>query len=368
MTPSRSLIEDDWEVIRRLLPDDLEQSAREHGAMRRRRGQVNSAEQLLRLILMHIAGGLSLEQTVTRAQARGLASLNAMALHKRLCTSREWLEALTAHLLAGIKPHLRQNEDCWGMGRRVRILDATDIQEPGDTGSGWRIHYGLRLPEMCCDFFELTDGHGGESLRRLPVEPGDLVLVDRGYNDRKAVGRILDCGGEVIMRYNSGNFPLLDSGGQSLDPLINLRPLKIGELGEWEVKFLANGQPVPARLCALRKSPEQSRRARLRAERKSKQNQVRIRPQTLEYAEFVVLLSTLSSEEMKLPVVLEFYRARWQVELAFKRLKSLLEMGQVPKKKEASCRAWMQGKILTALLIERLLCETRFFSPWGYPI
>ena len=95
MTPSRSLIENQWEIIRRFLPDDLEQSARDHGAMRRRRGQISSAEQLLRLILMHVAGGLSLEQTVTRAQARGLASLNAMALHKRLCTSYEWLEALT---------------------------------------------------------------------------------------------------------------------------------------------------------------------------------------------------------------------------------------------------------------------------------
>ena len=187
--------------------------------MRRRRGQVNSAEQLLRLILMHVAGGLSLEQTVTRAQARGLATLNAMALHKRLCTSRQWLEALTAHLLAGIKPHLRQNEDCWGIGRRVRILDATDIQEPGSTGSAWRIHYSLRLPEMCCDFFELTDNHGAESLRRLPVESGDLVLVDRGYNDRKAVGQILECGGELIMRYNSDAFPLLNAAGQSLDPL-----------------------------------------------------------------------------------------------------------------------------------------------------
>jgi IS4 transposase len=71
---------------------------------------------------------------------------------------------------------------------------------------------------------------------------------------------------------------------------------------------------------------------------------------------------------MTLGHVLEFYRARWQVELAFKRLKSLLEMGVVPKKKEASARAWMQGKILTVLLIERLLCEARFFSPWGYPL
>src|SRR5271166_3387141 len=240
VTPSRSLIEDDWPVIRRLLPDDLEQSAREHGAMRRRRGQVNSAEQLLRLILMHVAGGLSLEQTVTRAQARGLATLNAMALHKRLCTSRRWLEALTGHLLADIKPHLRQNEDCWGIGRRVRILDATDIQEPGSTGSDWRIHYSLRLPEMCCDFFELSDYHGAESLRRLPVEPGDLVLVDRGYNDRKAVGQILECGGELIMRYNSGAFPLLNSAGQPLDPLKELRPLKIGEVGEWEVRFVSH--------------------------------------------------------------------------------------------------------------------------------
>jgi hypothetical protein len=369
MTPSQSLIEDQWEVIRRLLPDDLEQSARDHGAMRRRRGQVSSAEQLLRLILMHVAGGLSLEQTVTRAQARGLASLNAMALHKRLCTSSRWLEALTGYLLQEIQPHLRQNEDCWGIGRRVRILDATDVHEPGSTGSSWRIHYSLRLPELCCDFFELTDFHGAESLRRLPVEPGDLVLVDRGYNDRRAVGQILDCGGELIMRYNSGAFPLLNPAGQPFDPLPKLRPLKIGQTGEWKVRFVVeNGRQLSARLCALRKSPEQARRARVRAQRKSKRNNSQVRPETLEYADYVVLLSTLSSQEMKLAAVLEFYRARWQVELAFKRLKSLLQMGQVPKKKEASCRAWMQGKILTALLIERLLCEARFFSPWGYPL
>src|SRR5208282_4515249 len=196
------------------------------------------------------------------------------------------------------------------------------FMEPGSTGSDWRIHYSLRLPEMCCDFFELTDYHGAESLRRLPVEPGDLVLVDRGYNDRKAVGQILECGGELIMRYNSGAFPLLNSAGQPLDPLKELRPLKIGEVGEWEVRFVSHkGQEVCARLCALRKSPEQSRRARIKAKRKAERNQVQIRPETLEYADFVVLLSTLNSQEMKLPVVLEFYRARWQVELAFKRLK-----------------------------------------------
>jgi transposase len=134
-----------------------------------------------------------------------------------------------------------------------------------------------------------------------------------------------------------------------------------------DIQFqVTGGREVAARLCAVRKSPEQARRARQKAQRKARSNATNIRGSTLEYADFVVVLTTVPAAEMKLAVVLEFYRARWQVELAFKRLKSLLQMGQLPKTKAASCRAWMQGKILTALLIERLLCEARFFPPWGY--
>ena len=66
--------------------------------------------------------------------------------------------------------------------------------------------------------------------------------------------------------------------------------------------------------------------------------------------------------------MLELYRSRWQVELAFKRLKTLLGAGHVPKSDDQSAGAWMQGKILTALLLERLLLEARIFSPWGYPL
>ena len=193
--------------------------------------------------------------------------------------------ALTSYLVAGIKPWLRQNEDFWNIGRQVRILDATDIQ-------------------------------------------------DRGYNDRKAIEK--------------------------------LRSLKIGETGEWDVQFIGKeGRKIRARVCAVRKSPEQAARARAKIRYKSR-GQAGIRPVTLEYAEFVVLVTTLTAEELPLRAVLEFYRARWQVELAFKRLKSLLQMGQLPKKKEASCKSWMQGKILTALLIERLMCE-RFFPRGDTP-
>ena len=367
MLPPSSLVEDQWAVIRQLLPADLDQSARLHGAMRRQRGQIKSAEQLLRVLLLHIAGGLSLEQAVARAEARHLVKLNAMALHKRLCASHRWLQALTAHLLAGLRPFLSESPENWDTRFQVRILDATDIREPGSTGTDWRLHYSLRLPQLCCDFLELTDPQGAESLRRLPVAPGDLVLVDRGYNDRRAVAQVVDAGGEVILRYNSGSFPLLDLEGQPFLPIEHLRSLPLGEAQAWEVKFAVGVREIRARLCAVRKSPEQAQRARAKVKWKAR-SQKSMRPETLEYADFVIVITTLAQGQMAVATVLEFYRGRWQVELAFKRLKSLLQLGQVPKKKAASAQAWMQGKILTALLIERLLCEARFFSPWGYPL
>src|SRR5438093_13109970 len=123
MQTTPTLIEEQWPIISRLLPQDLDRSAREHGAMKRKRGAIDGAEQLLRVILMHIGGGLSLEQTVARAKIRGLASFNAMALHKRLCTSFRWLQGLTAHLIDGVKPFLEQDPALWRTGRTVRILD-----------------------------------------------------------------------------------------------------------------------------------------------------------------------------------------------------------------------------------------------------
>lgn len=371
MIDSQCLVEDQWGVVRRFLPSALDEHAKLHGAMRRQRGQITSAEQLLRLLLMHIASGLSLEQTVTRAHVRGLATLNAMALHKRLCSSQRWLEALTKHLLADLQPLLQRSEGPWATSRRLRILDATTIQEPGATGTSWRLHYSLRLPELCCDFFELTDRHGAESVRRLPVAKNDLVLLDRVYCDRQAIAQVLASGAEVILRYNSGAFPLLDARGQALDLLPQLRQLTFGQLGQWEAQFAVNdsGQTRPMRICAVRKSEEAARRAEGRIKARASRSSVKkVRPRTLELADYLVVLTSLPAEELEVSAVLEFYRARWQVELAFRRLKSLLELGQLPKKKVQSSQAWMQGKILTALLIERILCEARFISPWGYPL
>lgn len=365
---SQKLVEDQWSLLERFLPADLDEHARKHGAMRRRRGKISNAKQLLKILLMHIAGGLSLEQTVLRAEIKGIGKLNAMALHKRLCSAGQWLEALTAHLLEGIGPLITGKQNCVGLGRRVRILDGSTIQEPGATGSTWRLHYSLKLPQLCCDFFELTDNKGGESLRRLPVEAGDLVLLDRAYNDRKAVAEVMDAGADVILRYNSGSFPLVDNKGKVFKLLKSLKRLKIGQIGEWKAYFEVGNRRIGLRVCALRKSPQAAQKAKAKTLAKASSNGRQVKRQTLELCNFIVVLTTVSEEELSSFAVLEFYRTRWQVELAFKRLKSLLDLGQLPKSKEQSSLAWMQGKILTALLIERIMYEAQFFSPWGYPL
>jgi Transposase DDE domain len=58
---------------------------------------------------------------------------------------------------------------------------------------------------------------------------------------------------------------------------------------------------------------------------------------------------------------------RWQIELVFKRLKSLAQLGHVPKYDDRSSRAWVYGKLLVALLTQKLIRIGRTISPWGYP-
>lgn len=354
--------EESWEILRQFLPADLEGSAREHGAMRRARGEVKNATMLLRLILLHVAGGLSLEQTVVRAEENKLVSISAVGLFKRLRRAGPWLVWLTGQLARTLAEDW--NEAAWG-GRPIRVLDATDIEEPGPTGTDWRLHYSLRLPQLSCDFLAVTDASGGESLKRLPVQKGDIVLCDRGYSHREGVARVLDGGADVVVRLNSGTFPLLDARGHSVDLVRLVERLKVGKTGEWPVWFEQGGRRYELRLCVLRKSEAAAQRARRKAEKKARKHGQQIQSQTLKLAAFVLVLTSLPATWGEAAVVLELYRARWQVELAFKRLKQLLAAGHVPKTTDASSLAWLQAKVVTALLIEHMIRAARFFSPLG---
>jgi hypothetical protein len=228
------------------------------------------------------------------------------------------------------------------------------------------LHYSIRLPELTCDHYELTDDKGGEKLGRYSFSADELVLVDRGYSHRAGAAHVLDAGAQVLVRWNPGLFPLEARDGKPLVLLPRLRALGEGQATEWPVQFVWKQKTYPLRLCALRKSQLAAKRALRRAQRKAQKNGTQAQAEALELTGYVLVLT--SDTTLPLRAVLELYRGRWQVELVFKRLKSLLDAGQLPKTDDASALAWMQAKILTALLVDRILLEGKFFSPWGYAL
>lgn len=352
----------DWETLAAYLPGDLENSARQHRFVRRTTGR-HDAQMWLRLILMHTAGGLSLLQTVTRARVRGWANVSAVALHKRLRAAGPWLQALTRHIVSAQRRVLDEMPTI--KGKVLRVVDATDIQEPGSTGTDWRLHYSLRLPDLACDHFELTDTHGGEKLGRFDFRPGEVVLADRGYCHRAGVAQVLDARADVVVRFVPTGFPLQDRNGRDFDVLTKCSGLKVGQQREWQAWFEHDGWLRPLRLCVLRKSQSATDEARRKLRQKARRKGQRLQEQTLQNAAYVMILTSLPALEWSTAQVLELYRSRWQIELAFKRLKSLLHAGHVPKSSDPSARAWLQAKVLTALLIESLLCDSRSFSPYS---
>lgn len=354
----------EWSIITGFLPPDWRELARTTGAFTRGR-EIRDPGTLLLLILMHVGTGLSMRQTAARAERTGLARITDVALRDRMRNAGPWLLTLAQRLFAD-SPH-REALHGASEGRQLRVVDATTVNEPGSTGTDWRVHYSLQLPSLECDFFEVTDPSGGETYTRLPVQPGDVILGDRGYSHREGVAHVVEGGGDVVVRLNSGAFPLLDAQGAAFDLLGSLRTLPEHEPGEWPVFFTASGKRYAARVVAIRKSEVAAKQSRGKLIAAARKKQKQVRPETLEAAGYITVLTTLAPETPGADV-LELYRLRWQVELAFKRIKSLLGAGHVPKKDPEAARAWIHGKLLAVLLIEKLGEAAQLFSPWGYRV
>jgi hypothetical protein len=360
------LVDEEWTIIASLLPSEWPELARTTGAIQRKRG-ITDPSVLLQLLLLHAATGLSLKQTVARAKAQRLATITDVGLLKRLRTSEAWLRELARRMFE--KSRFSRVGAQAPSGRRLRAVDATTVEEPGATGTDWRVHFCIGLPDLACDFYELTDVRGAETYKRIPVAAGDIILGDRGYCHREGVAHVVKAGGDVIVRLHSTAFPLLHADGRTPFALLpHLRTLSSTDPGEWAVCFRVGDATYSARVCAVRKTKGAAEQAKQRILRKASKKQQSASPEALECAEYVFVLTTVDITVLCTDEVLDCYRARWQIELCFKRLKSLLRLGHLPKRSDESARAWIEAKLLTVLLIEALLDQARFFSPWGFDI
>jgi hypothetical protein len=335
----------EWARVRTQLPPDLEASARASGALRRRR-EVRSAATLLRLVLAYALSGWSLRLVAAWAAVLGVGRLSDVALLYRLRGTRAWLGVLVAALVAdGRAVGLRRPV-------RVRLVDATTVSRPGSTGVDWRVHLSLNLAPLAVDGLELTDGHGPEALTRHPTRPGDIQVADRGHARRADLGAILARGGTFVVRIGWQNLPLLDADDRPLDLLGWLRTL--AGPAERHARVQTPDGVVALRLVAVPLPTEAAEAARRRLRRAASKKSRTADRRSLEAAGYVVLVTNLPPDAWRTAEVLALYRVRWQVELAFKRLKGIWRLGDLRARTAEVAQVYLLATLLAALLADRV--------------
>lgn len=341
------LHEEEWEYVRTLLPSDLEESARKNSALLRCRN-VPDAASLMRLALAYAVSDLSLKDVAAWASALDVAQITGPGLFYRLREAEGWLEQVLGQVLGGQMPQVVG-------GWPVRIVDATVINGPGKKPVQWRAHVQIDPTTGGFRAVELTDDSGGEKLGRHLFRAGEVVLGDRAYATARGIHSVRQSDAHVVTRLNPGTLRTCDSQRKRI--FLVEREGEIPTVGVVEYNITIPVPPPPTKSHKIWNSakaiawiPARAIAARTRA------------------GEVIWILTTLESSQLPAIAVMGLYRLRWQIELLFKRLKSLLHLDTLPSREGPTAKSWMLARLIAAALAQRLVQPSGPLSPWGYEL
>ena len=320
-----------WDYASTFLPSDLELLGRANGIVRLR--EFRSVSSMLRVMLAWSQPGSSFQTAASWAKSSGIAQITAEALFYRVRQSEGFLEAVMGKMLSGWR-----EISC---GRRLMIVDATVLTGPGSQGSDWRVHM---LYDPCravpCGV-RISDHRLGETFAHHDLRGGDLVLGDRGYGHFRGFVSALAKGADVLVRVEANQMKVYDLDGERT--YLEILAGQIPKTGSLDFELVWHG---PDKDC---------RKVRIIGTRTAK-------------GEVCWLATNLSAGGLSNTAAAELYRVRWQIELLFKRMKSLLEMDDLRSREGPTAKAFILAKLITAFLALRLSDKSEAFSPYGYEI
>lgn len=330
---------------------DLAATARETKALVRARG-VRDAPTLLRLAMAYGVGGQSLRTTAAWATMAGVAQVSDVSLLDRLRNAADWLQLLWQTALAKRIPPMTMPR----LDLAVRLIDATTISSPRTKTAEWRLHMDYRPLEGRFGNAVLTDGRQSEGFHLFEAGPGELVVGDRGYAKAGGLGKVRESGGHFLVRLGWRSVVLLDEAGNDFDILGTFAKLPPQQISEFTVQLADDARhrrPVCTARLILAPLPEGAgKRARERAEYKARRQGRGILPEGAAAANWLMLLTSVAQENATADQMVALYRLRWQIELAFKRLKSQLHMDELVAKDPRLARSWLAANLLAALLTD----------------
>lgn len=358
-----------WADLAAWLPRDLDALAAESLGFQRRRA-IRTPSDFVRVAMAYGVLDLSLRSVAAWCGEHQLGDLSDVAVLGRLRRGWPFLRAIVQRLLASQVVEAPQG----GLRRRIRLLDATTLSHPGSDGADWRLHASYDLARGVVDAVELTDGRGGEHLGRVALGPGDLVVADRGYAHEQHMLTACQAGADVLVRIGHSAVPLVDAQGTEVDPLryaARKRPAAgRPPRAESRVVYLRadKARAHPLRLVVVRKSVAAAERDKERVCKAASKKGKRPTERTLAACRFTFLLTSVPAAEANDATIANLYRLRWQIELTFKRWKSLLGLAGLRADDPDLARAYIYAKLIAALLADRMTRQWRAFSPYGVPV
>jgi hypothetical protein len=356
ITVSQVQTADVWKrEIQPRLPEQLETQAYQHKAWMRCR-RVQNAQMLLRAILGYVLGVMTGREWGAWAVLVEIGNLSDTAWRKRLRKARPWLLWLFNELVAVpayVDPYL---PEC---NQRILLVDATRLRKPGGSGDDVRLHCSYELLTGRFAEIAVTDWSEGEQLDHYHWRPGDIVLTDAGYGIRRNMSQVIAARAFGIIRIYPTTFPLQDEQGQAVDLFAWLR--QSGEpIREWAVFFVdAAGQRQAIRVVAGALPPEKAELARCRKRKAAQKHGRTISEDTLLAAGWAILVTNLPCDLWPAKAILRLYRARWQIELVFKRMKQILQLNQLRCHHLASIEATVQALLVAWALQEQEVLQIR---------
>ena len=345
--------------IMKELPNGYEEACFTEKAIIRKRGISNPSDLML-LSLLHLVNGCTLIEISEIARISKLGTFSDVAFMKRFENCGSWFKWILAHIdITEIRNYEKPE---WLNNYEVLALDASDVSEKGRSGRIYRLHYALNLFNMQSASYRITEQKTGESLCNFVFNENDLIVGDRIYSTFKGINHCLSSKANFVLRLRKNSFNAYDVFNEKLDILEKLKVLEDNEVLDLPIYVrLAEGKDyTQLRICAVRKHERYLEQTKKKIRRKESRKQINISDETKEFNNYIVVVTALPNE-ISGKDILDLYRLRWQVEIYFKRLKSIMDFGELPKRRPASAESWLNGKLIIALLIEKLMNKQFFF-------
>jgi Transposase DDE domain len=341
----QDLIEEEWEQeVLSQLPATYEQQARTMGAFVRV-SRIKGVGDLLRGLLAYVLCAQSFRHLGAWAVLVGLANISHVAWQKRLRQARSFLLWLLIQRLAVPASAHRPEQP------RIILVDATRLKEPGGCGDDWRVHLGYDLVAGQLLDVKVHDRHTAEGFTLFEWHVGDIIVADRGYSRRKQLACVSGAGAHVVVRLSVSQVPLLDAHGDPFEVLSWLKKQGSGR-HSCRVAFEQEHGCFLGRLIACSLPEEDAERARAKERKKAVKQQRQVKEETLYLCGWLLIFTSLPTQQWPDEQILALYRARWQIELVIKRMKQVLKLAQLRSQTALTNEATILALLLAWSLLQ----------------